>query len=71
MQAAQVLHNSNASVSLLITIFYWAIVWPSLPEEAKYTNWVDKLAGRCFSMCIYATITRFEMADVTHGWTLG
>ena len=41
----QVLHNSNASLSCLITIFYWGVVWPSLPDEAKYSGWWDKIAG--------------------------
>ena len=45
IQASQVLHNSNASLSCLITIFYWGVVWPTLPDEAKYSGWWDKIAG--------------------------
>jgi len=45
VQASQVLHNSNASLSCLITVFYWGVVWPSLPDEAKYSGWWDKVAG--------------------------
>ena len=45
IQASQVLHNSNASLSCLITVFYWGVVWPTLPDEARYSGWWDKIAG--------------------------
>jgi hypothetical protein len=40
-----VLHNSNASLCLLITVFYWGLVWPTIDEEFRYSELMDKIAG--------------------------